>query len=254
MDLNVITTTVITAVIGAITNWSLKTFYEQLKGVRKDFWWKNKNLPLTLVNRHFDINTLKRRLRLLVIDDEDVFPLQLFRDNGYNIERWEKVKDYRSLENGDYDIIILDILNVATELSDEDGFGVLESLKKHNPSQIVIAYSAHSFDFSKQKFWELADAKINKPSLFLKIKETVDNTITECFTLERYVKVLHQFLYNINLSEKKIALIDKEVIKAMKGKREPDWNKIINIIDNRPVFNTVKSIISTIIKNFKLDG
>jgi hypothetical protein len=237
-----------------IINWIAAKIYENVTDSRINFFWKRKNLPLTLINPLYDFELLRKRLRLLVIDDEDVFPIQLFKDAGYNIERWENVKNYPSLENGDYDIIILDILNVAKNLSDDDGFGVLESLKNHNPSQIVIAYSAHSFDFSKQKFWELADAKITKPSLYLKIKETIDNTIIECFTLERYVKVLHELLSKNKLSEKKIANIDKELIKSMTEKKQPDWEKILRIIESRSVFNITKSISTTITKNFSING
>lgn len=245
---------VLASISAIIINWVAIKIIEKITDSRINFFWKHKNLPLTLINPHYDFDLLRKRLRLLVIDDEDVFPLQLFKDAGYNIERWENVKNYPSLENGDYDIIILDILNVAKNLSDDDGFGVLESLKNHNPSQIVIAYSAHSFDFSKQKFWELADAKITKPSLYLKIKETIDNTIIECFTLERYVKVLHELLSKNNLPKKKIANIDKELIKSMTKKLQPDWEKIMRIINNRSVFNITKSISTTITKNFTING
>ncbi|MGF7141569.1 hypothetical protein [Roseimarinus sediminis] len=245
---------IISSISATILNWVAIKTYEAITGVRRNYFWKRKHLPLTKMTPHYDFDSLRKRLRLLVIDDEDVFPITLFQEAGYNIERWEKVKNYRSLENGDYDIIILDILNVAEDLSEEDGFGVLESIKKHNPAQIVIAYSAHSFDFSKQRFWELADAKISKPSMFLKIKEIVDNTITECFTLERYVDVLHKLLRDFKLNEKSIAKVDAEIIKGMKKKREPDWKKIMNIVDDRNLYNVTKSISLTITNNFPVNG
>jgi hypothetical protein len=242
------------SITATVFNWIAVKLFEGITGIRRNYFWKRKHLPLTKMNPHYDFDLLRKRLRLLVIDDEDVFPIKLFQEAGYNIERWEKVKNYPSLENGDYDIIILDILNVAEDLSDDDGFGVLESLKNHNPAQIVIAYSAHSFDFSKTKFWELADAKITKPSMFLKIKEIVDNTITECFTIERYVKVLHLILKNNKISERNIAKIDLELIKAMDKNIEPNWENILNIIDDRTTFNIVKSISLTIKNNFPLHG
>lgn len=245
---------IIASISATVINWIAVKTYEGITGVRRNYFWKRRHLPLSKMAPQYDFDVLRKRLRLLVIDDEDVFPITLFREAGYNIERWENVKNYTSLENGDFDIIILDILNVAKDLSEDDGFGVLESLKRHNPAQIVIAYSAHSFDFSKQKFWELADAKITKPSMFLKIKEIVDKTITECFTLERYVDVLHKTLINQNLSEKDIAKIDNEIITGMQDKREPKWDKILKIIDNRNIFNVVKSISKTVINNFPTNG
>ena len=50
---------------------------------------------------------LRKRTRLLVIDDDqNSFPLELFRKEGYAIEQWEKVDNLTKLEEGYYDIII----------------------------------------------------------------------------------------------------------------------------------------------------
>ena len=79
-----------------------------------------------------DFEELKKRIRIVLIDDEQGFPLKLFQAEGYAIEHWEKVVSvsYGKLESGFYDIIILDIKGVAEEISKDDGLGVLENIKK----------------------------------------------------------------------------------------------------------------------------
>jgi len=185
-----------------------------------------------------------------VIDDEDIFPTIPFQDAGYNIDKWDKVKDYNKLENRYYDIIILDIFDVAQHLSDEDGLGVLESLKGNNSSQIIIAYSGHSFDLSKQKFWDLADEKIAKPSGFLKIKQIIDVVIAEKFTIQRYWRVIESILASSNYSQRIIDKIEEIFVNALNSGKELDWNAIRLILDNNSVVLKTTPVANTITKNF----
>jgi hypothetical protein len=61
---------------------------------------------------------LKKRTKILVIDDdENSFPFELLRREGYSIEHWPRVESLSPLEDGHYDIIILDIQGVAKHLS-----------------------------------------------------------------------------------------------------------------------------------------
>ena len=87
------------------------------------------------VNLSLPFNEIRKRARILVIDDdEEAFPYKLLEKEGYNVQYWPKVEVLRDLENGEYDIIILDIFGVASaEMSTNDGLGILEHLKKHNP-------------------------------------------------------------------------------------------------------------------------
>jgi CheY-like chemotaxis protein len=109
------------------------------------------------------LEELRKRARILVVDDdENSFPVELLKKEGYAIDYWPKIESLSKLERGDYDIIILDIGGVAKEYSSEDGLGVLEHLKEVNPSQIVVAFSGQSFDLSKNRFWQLVPFPLNK--------------------------------------------------------------------------------------------
>lgn len=148
---------------------------------------------------------VKKRTRIVVIDDDpNSFPIEILKKEGYAIDYWEDVKELSKLEEGAYDIIFLDIDGVGIEYSDEEGLGILEYLKNKNPSQIVVAFSCHSFDLSKNKFWKLADDSLCKPVQAAKCKEIIDSLIKNKHNPVHYWSSVSQLLMHQGYSEKKI--------------------------------------------------
>lgn len=236
----------------SLTNFIATKIYNYFTGDSKNFIWKNKNIDLKSFKLNEDFNELKKRTRIVVIDDEDNFPVKLFVDEGYSIDKWDKVKDYGKLENGFFDIIILDIKGVAEHISEEDGLGVLVDLKKNNPAQIIISYSQHSYDLNKVQFFQQADENIAKPSDFLKIKGILDNLISLQFKPERYINALNLELKRNNISESEIKKINTEISKTIKTKKYPDWDLILNSIAGKTqLVKQITSLGNTIIKFFK---
>lgn len=237
---------------GSVLNFISTKIYNKVTGSSKNFIWFNKDINLKTFKVTDDFDELKKRTRIIVIDDENSFPTKLFKDEGYSIDKWDLVKDYSKLENGFFDIIILDIKGVAKHISEEDGLGVLISLKKNNPAQIIISYSQHSYDLSKIEFFQLADDNIAKPSDYLKIKSILDNLISTQFKPDRYINTLNQILLKNHIDEKNIKKIKVEIAKAIKTKKTPDWNNSLDFIQNRTqLVKQVKSLGETIIKFFK---
>ena len=155
----------------------------------------------------------RKKARILVIDDDkDAFPIDLFSNEGYNIAYWDSVKNLRSIEQGEYDIIILDIHGI-TEAS-KDGIGVLEHIKKYNPAQIVVAFSAKKYDLSKGVFWKLADDLIGKPSSGLECKQKIDALIEARFSAEHYWKTLDKILADAEIPQRQRAKLEKKIAKA----------------------------------------
>jgi hypothetical protein len=234
---------------GSLINFISTKAYNKATGESKGFLWKEKYPALNKFPFNLDFEELKKRTKIIVIDDENSFPVQLFKTEGYSIDKWVKVTDYGKLENGFYDIIILDIKGVALHISEDDGLGVLESIKRKNPAQIIIAYSQHSFDLSKAKFWELADEKIAKPSDFLKIKHIIDNLIYTQFKPQRYIDTLHLILQKNNFAEKEIKKLDKDLVKLIQSKKAANWQLILEFANGKTeLVNQLKTIGNTILK------
>ncbi len=237
---------------GTFLNFVTTKVYNKITGSSKNFIWSDKEINIKNFKVLDDFNELKRRTKIVVIDDENSFPTKLFNDEGYSIEKWDEVKDYSKLEKGLFDIIVLDIKGVAQHISKDDGLGVLVSLKNNNPAQIIISYSQHSFDLSKIEFFQLADENIAKPSDYLKIKNIIDNLISLQFKPERYISTLDQILSKNHIEEKIVLKIKAEISKAIKTKKSPDWIKSLEAIQNKTeLVKQVKSLGDTIIKFYK---
>ena len=130
---------------------------------------------------------IKKRGRLLVIDDAEFAYIELFRRDGYTIEQWHDVEDLEKLERGSYDVIMLDICGVGGEISKEEGFGVLKHIRKVRPAQFVIAYSASDYDLTQIDFFRLADSVMPKSADYVDFKREVDELLRRRFSVEYYV-------------------------------------------------------------------
>ncbi|MFN5982688.1 MAG: hypothetical protein ACK479_04430 [Fluviicola sp.] len=218
-----------TAIGAGILNFITVKILNKLFGKNYNYLWKNKEQQIEISKAQVDIEELKKRLRIVVIDDEDSFPVKLFQEAGYSIEKWDSVENYSKLESGFYDIIVLDITGIARHISENDGLGVLEDLKRYNPTQIIIAYSQHSFDLSKAKFWQMADDHIAKPSDFLKIKRVINNLIETKFTSRRYLNSIEELIEHSNLSLNEKNKTKKYLSNTFNSNKKIDKDKLIEI-------------------------
>ena len=237
---------------GSLINFISTKVYNYVTGKSKDFIWRDKYQELSKLKAPTDFEELKKRTRIVVIDDEDSFPIQLFQNEGYAVDKWDKVKDYCKLENGFYDIIILDIKGIAEHISEDDGIGVLVDLKSKNPAQIIISFSQFGYDLNKVKFFQLADENITKPSDFLKIKKIIDNLILNQFKPERYISALNRLLEEKNIDKKNIRKLNIELSKAIQNKQKPNWAKSLDFItDKADLLKQSISLANTILKFFQ---
>jgi CheY-like chemotaxis protein len=174
---------------------------------------------------------IRKRAKIVVIDDDpNSFPCEILRKEGYSIECWLKVESLSRLEKGDFDVIILDIGGVATDYSPHDGLGVLEHLKKYNPSQIIVAFSGQTFDLGKARFWKMADDSLSKPVDAIKCKEVIDHLLQEKLTLAHYWEGLVAILRSEGVSEEKIDDLENKVAKAIKkGNKDGALSEISSI-------------------------
>jgi DNA-binding response OmpR family regulator len=175
---------------------------------------------------------LKRKTKIVVIDDEEEsFPYKLLQDDGYTIEWWEKVdaQKLNRLENGDFDIIILDIMGVADrELSNTDGIGVLKRIKNVNKHQIIVAFSGQSYDLSKTEFWRLADDALSKPVTFIQCKEILDSLIRKHINIISYWNAVKAQLVANNTPESNIRKIEKDIVKLLECNTQFDEKQFVN--------------------------
>jgi len=121
------------------------------------------------------LEQVRKKARVLVIDDH-AFPAErTFTRDGYHFERWASVKNLSQLTDGHYQLILLDVQGVGlTESPEKQGLGILEHIKRANPAQAVIVYSSEPYSVSSSKYIVLADAFLDKSSSYVEYKDEVD--------------------------------------------------------------------------------
>lgn len=133
------------------------------------------------------LEDIKKRARLLVIDDEDFIYRDLFKGDGYQIDKWDDVEELSKLEQNYYDIVLLDVQGVGKKLSSEQGLGILQHIRKTTPTQIVIAFSNADYSLKYTDFFSQADAVLSKGADYVEFKRTVDKLLLQRFSLGFYV-------------------------------------------------------------------
>jgi hypothetical protein len=99
------------------------------------FFWRRRRWPSV------PFDEIRKRARLLVIDDEDFPYQQLFIRDGYTLEKWDEIRQLGDLEQGKCDLILLDLQSVGRSESAEQGFGVRRHIRRESLAQIIVAYS-----------------------------------------------------------------------------------------------------------------
>lgn len=136
-----------------------------------------------------------KRARILVIDDQEFPHIVLFKKDGYTIQQWKDVEDLAPLENGDFDLILLDLLGVGRKHSADEGLGILTHIKDRSPAQIVVAYSNEDIPLNYQPFFKNADAVLHKTRAdYVTFKRTVDDLLDMRFSLGFYLDRIIQTL------------------------------------------------------------
>jgi DNA-binding response OmpR family regulator len=195
-----------------------------------NIFYKSKRIEALPFNK--SSSELKRKTKVVVIDnEEDSFPYKLLQDDGYTIEWWEKVdaQKLHRLENGDFDIIVLDIIGVADkELSDTDGIGVLKRIKSVNKHQLIVAFSGQSYDLSKTEFWKLADDALSKPVTFIQCKEILDSLIKKHINIISYWNAVKDLLVANSIPQATINKMEKDIVKILEENAPFDEKQFMN--------------------------
>jgi DNA-binding response OmpR family regulator len=177
------------------------TFLRRLFGVGENQW---PSIPF---------EEIRKRSRLLVIDDQEFPYLPLFRRDGYNIEKWSDVQRLTDLQDGRYDLILLDLQGVGRQESHEQqGFGILRHLREQYPTLLVVAYSNADWSLKYQEFFALADSVLPKTADYVDFKARVDDLLKTRFSLGFYVNRILDEARRLDLDEKRLESLSRQAI------------------------------------------
>lgn len=186
---------------------------------------------------------IKKRARLLVIDDSE-FPYQaLFERDGYTIEKWSDVTDLPKLESGYYDVLLLDLQGVGKQQSAEQGLGILRHLRRSVPAQVIIAYSSADWPLKYQEFFLLADATLSKSSDYVDFKRKADELLQKRFSLGFYLGRVRTLLgKTIEETDKLENLVQDSILLGSSTKLQKFLN---SRVADPQVISAVLSVVQT---------
>lgn len=177
-------------------------------------WWFKKR-KLEDITIETDLNEIRKRARILFIDDDEVPQIKILEKEGFFIHHWRDIENLNSIENGDYDIVFLDIGGIGASYSKDGAFGILQEIKKSNPSVVIIAFSGLKFDIERTKFFVLADDVLNKDARAIEIKSRIEEFLKEKFSIQFYWGKMREILKANGINESTIDKTEKQIYKTI---------------------------------------
>lgn len=200
-----------------------------------------------------------RKSKICIIDDknEDLKSHHdgLKREGFTNIEVFTKSPSINDILSKHYDLIILDLNDIATEISSRDGIGVLQRLKEKEPELPILVITGQKIEPEDNHALSMADLIKKKPILpsdFASDVETVlklthDNFWTAVTFLKRLNAVDIELKKELSFfSRIKLHFRRKELEKSLL-EHDPDIidkiNKVYYIIRNLKATTNVAMFI-----------
>lgn len=190
-----------------------------------------------------DLSEIRKRARILFVDDEDVPQIKILKAEGFSVEHWKDInKNLGRIESGDFDIVFLDIAGVGERYSREGAIGILKDIKKCSPAVTVIAFSGQKFDIEQTRFFKLADDVLKKDAGPIEIKAKIEEFLKEKFSVTFYWGKIKDLLKSQGVRDSELGKAEAILYKGMTEKNNEsfvDWAKkkikdeaAINILTN----------------------
>ena len=173
-----------------------------------------------------DLETVRKTAQILVIDDQE-WPYQVaLASEGYHIERWPEVQSLARLTDGYYSLILLDIHGVGLKEDPKStGIDILDYIKRTNPAQRVIVYSARRQLVSSTPILTKADAVFDKGESYVNFRAEIDKFLLSGASTG-------YFIYTINRElGSDAASVPKLIPKALKALRTGNVTPLIRYLE-----------------------
>lgn len=92
-----------------------------------------------------DPQQLRRLLRVLFVDDQEILKPEALRQHGYNVFQRKDINNLAEIENQEYHIIFCDVKGVGVTLSKEEGAGLIRIIREQVKYPIVIGFSGYKY-------------------------------------------------------------------------------------------------------------
>jgi hypothetical protein len=189
------------------------------------------------------LDEVRKRAQILIIDDQEWPHQKQLEADHFHVTRWVDVEDTDSLTNGSYALVLLDINGVGlTHSPERQGVGILDYVKKKNPAQLVIVYSAQPQAVGDAVTLARADAVMDKGSSYLEFRDKIDGLLMRRATPDYFVASM-----NLALGAD-AAKAPKAVSLALKALRTGDSSSLTRYLAKRLGNEAVEEVVAFIIR------
>ncbi|EKN4757651.1 hypothetical protein DVP10_21665 [Yersinia enterocolitica] len=184
----------------------------------------------------------RSKIKIAIIDDEDIPFLNSLRNSGYNIQHYRDVDNFNMLS--DYQIVISDIDGVGHSFSSEyQGAYIIKELKRLFPDKYLIAMSSKIYNLSFTEILSNADVKINRDVNVDIVSEKLNIAIKEISSVKnRWLRVRAQLINEHFIDLYDVWSMEQDVIKSILTKE--------NKIDSDKIVKLFGSVVSGVVVNF----
>jgi len=184
----------------------------------------------------------RSKIKIAIIDDEDIPFLNSLRNSGYNIQHYRDVDNFNMLS--DYQIVISDIDGVGQSFSSEyQGAYIIKELKRLFPDKYLIAMSSKIYNLSFTEILSNADVKINRDVNVDIVSEKLNLAIKEISSVKnRWLRVRAQLINEHFIDLYDVWSMEQDVIKSILTKE--------NKIDSDKIVKLFGSVVSGVVVNF----
>ncbi|MFZ3407959.1 hypothetical protein [Vibrio chagasii] len=214
-------------------------------------WFLGKTHELSeLDNLNRDAEFKRNAVDILCIDDQGLQYEEIIRHHGFNIRVLKDIEDIRSV--ADYPVVICDIKGIGKAFNSPfEGGHIIQEIKKHYPSKVVIAFSGHQFDAKYNKYFKMSDYVLSKDIDSDQWVDILDETVRKITSPTEQWKRIRQYLVDNNVSTKVIFQLEQEYISAVLEKDASKFGKpkTLNLL-SQDVRGVVQGFVASLV--FKL--
>jgi DNA-binding response OmpR family regulator len=194
------------------------------------------NIPLSLTRQQ-----LIRRSRILVVDDERPPLISTLEGEGFSVHHDRNGDDAKKIEDGLYDLVILDFDGVGSKFGNEQGLSFLRHIRRVNPSIVVLAYSTKAGS-KEADFFRLADEVLDKDKGVAESLEIIENALRKSMSFEQIWGAI-EILMKIEGSQS--TKIRSKVIKELKN---GNYRAVRDILSSKAGGSISGKILTTLLE------
>lgn len=196
-----------------------------------------------------NISNLRKRIKILVVDDSSDEIYQILQDRKYDI--FYKSDMTYPIETEPFDIILLDIKGVAKRLrSSMEGFALACQIKSKYPLKRVCCYSGSVYEeISEQLAERRIDAFFVKDMDIDKMCDKIDNMILDYVDPDKQWEILRNEMVKNRVNEADIQKIRQVYVESFSKGNFIELNDVImRTLKNTTTMLNITSSILTLIK------